>query len=157
MKYIQIFLFLFLIACTAKNNQSQEVIEQIKTQGEKVCREIVESGQFDTCLDQIENGDAFLIQHADLLYQCADGANATGLKFSMCRAMLTNPKAVLTMVPEFMSIDEVCDIPYIEPEQEVINNHINGAIEALEGLEDKDAEVKECIKQYTALKARFVK
>lgn len=157
MKYIQFFFFFLLIACTAKNNQSQEIIERLKAGGDKAYKEMSDSGEFDQYLTQIENGDAFSIANAHLFKQYVDASNSLGLRFVMSRAIVNNPKAVLEVVPEHFSIDNVCDIPYIEPEQEVINNHINGAIKALEGLSNQDAEVIKCLEIYNDLKKRFVK
>lgn len=150
---------LLLFSCTSNNQSaSQKIIDELKLHGEPTgayCKELKESGTFDKCIDDLIAGDEVLIKNATLLRKCAS-ASGIVVTFAMSKALINNPEAVLSMIPEHFTVDEICTTPFIEPDDmSIVVDHINNSIKALEGVSDQNALVKECLNEYRALQKRF--
>ncbi len=159
MSYYSAYLFLLvlLIVSCDTSTPSQEVINRIQKEGDTYCKEIRENDAVHEYIDRIIADDLVMIKNAHILRQCTDASASLSIRFLLSRALIDHPKEVLSHVPQHFPLKEICDIPYIEPEQEVINTHVLEAIKTLEALPEKDATCAACLEEYMKLKERFVR
>lgn len=78
-------------------------------------------------------------------------SNKSRLNFSLSKAMIKAPKEVMSLIPKYFSVDELCRVPYIEESKKVELLHINRSLKALKSL-PKSKTKELCITKYEALK-----
>jgi len=137
-----------LSACVSSHNSSKDIIQRLEVEGKPYFEQLVESKEYDNLLDKIEGGDDFLIREAAVLSQWVDASVGLSLRFALSRAIIKNPDAVMSLVPETFSVDELCTIPYIEESKAVELNHIEMSIAALEISSASTTAHYECLKNY---------
>jgi len=160
MKHYKVFGFLLallVVGCNPSTPSSQEVIDNILKEGDTYCKKIRDNDAVHEYIDRIIEDDLVMIKNAHILRQCTDASASLSIRFLLSRALIDHPKEVLSHVPQHFKLKEMCDIPYIEPEQEVINTHVLQAIKTLEALPEKDATCTACLEEYLKLKEKFVK
>ena len=143
-----IFILLLLSTCVTISSPSNNIIDKLKIEGKPYFEQLVESQEYDGLLDKIESGDDFLIREAAVLSQWADASIGLSLRFTLSRAIIKNPDAVMSLVPETFSVDELCTIPYIEEPKTVELNHIEMSIAALENSSTSTIAHSECLNNY---------
>ena len=143
-----IFLLLLLSSCVTIHSPSNKIIARLKIEGKPYFEQLVESQEYDSLLEKIESGDDFLIHEAIVLSQWVDASIGLSLRFALSRAIIKNPDAVMSLVPETFSVDELCTIPYIEESKTVELNHIEMSIAALENSSPSTIAHSECLKNY---------
>jgi hypothetical protein len=130
-----VFLTLLLLSgCWAVAENSEKTVEHLRSDGKNYVEYIVENNKFEKLLDRIENGDEILIMNSHLFLPWIDASNLTSLHFSLSRALIENPEAVMSLIPRYFSVSEICTIPYVEGLLEVERRHVSRAIEALESV-----------------------
>ena len=125
---------LFLSGCWAVAENSEKTVEHLRSDGKYYVEYIVEKNKFEKLLDRIESGDEILIMNSHLFVPWIDASNLTSLHFSLSRALIENPEAVMSLIPRYFSVSEICTIPYVEGSLEVEKKHVSRAIWALESV-----------------------
>lgn len=150
---------MLLIGCAANADHSKEIIANLKSEGRSYYNQLILNQKYDDILDKIESGDATLIRGAYLLLPWVDAATSTSLKYSLSRALTKKPDAVMSLVPKYFSVTDICTIPYIEESIKVELNHINLSIRALEHALNGDHPIhySECLDIYKKLKKNIIK
>jgi len=155
MKVIKVLLIItFLSGCTTGVNRSEDIVTQLKSGDKAYFNNLFSSSEYDTLLDKIERGDEILIRSSYLFLPWIDASTSLSLKYSLSRALIKKPNAVMNLVPKYFSVTDICTIPYIEEPINVELNHINSSIIALKELsgENINRSVVECIRIYEEFK-----
>ncbi len=159
-KLIKTFLVsMLLVGCATNTDHSREIIFKLKSEGKNYYSQLISNREYDRLLDKIEAGDETLIRGAYLLSPWVDAATATSLKYSLSRALTKKPDAVMSLVPKYFTVTDICTIPYIEESIKVELNHINSSIRALKRMPDGGRSVHyiECVDIYQKLKKNMTK
>lgn len=143
------------MGCTNGIDHSGEIVARLKADGKGYYDELIADRKYDYLLDRIEAGDDLLIRSAYLLTPWVDASTSTSLRYSLSRALIKNPDAVMSLVPEYFSVTDICTIPYIEAPIDVEMKHVNESIRALEGISNKEISSShlECLDIYRKLRA----
>lgn len=153
MKQKIFFFVLLLMGCTDSSDHSEEIVARLKSDGKSYYDELIANRKYDYLLDRIEAGDDLLIRNAYLLISWVDASTSTSLRYSLSRALIKNPDAVMNLVPEYFSVTDICTIPYIEAPMDMELKHVNASIGALERISDKkfSSSYLECLGIYKKL------
>ena len=109
------------------------VRRQVKADGAKATiARLQHDSQFEGVLANIERGAKAWLGVAAALRPGADAAAATGLNFAVARALPRAPATVLGLIGSPFGLEQVCTVPYIEPEQGVERRYLKAAKAALE-------------------------
>jgi len=127
------------------------MVARLKADGKSYYDELISDQKYDYFLDRIEEGDDVLIRNVYLLTPWVDASTSTSLRYSLSRALVHNPDAVMSLVPEYFSITDICTIPYIEAPIDVELEHVNVSIKALESISNSGHV--ECLAIYKKLRA----
>ena len=125
---------LLLSGCWAVAENSEKTVEHLRSGGKNYVEYIVEINKFEKLLNRIENGDEILIMNSHLFLPWIDASNLTSLHFSLSRALIKKPEAVMSLIPMYFSVSEICTIPYVEGPIGVERRHVARAIGALESV-----------------------
>ena len=128
--------FLFGQQQTAKPLvDSKSVTAQIEAQGAAAVVRKFTAGsgrQWHSVLHGIESGSPAWLEVARKLLTATDAGHTTELYFSLALALTRNAAGVLPMVGPNLPIEQVCSVPYIEPDSQTIDNHRKKVRAALE-------------------------
>ncbi len=152
-----IFIFLFVSGCSFASNSSEQIIRKLESEGKPYLSHLVATKQYESLLDKIENGDEILIRGSSLLTQWVDASTSLSLRYSLSRAIARKPDAVMSLIPEFFSISDLCTIPYIEETVAVEFKHVNDSLSALERTTESTDVHLECINTYKTIKEDITK
>lgn len=157
MNWIMTLFFLCLSpALLADNYQDYE--QRLEVDSKQFISQIKSDGSFEYLLYLIEYGNQKAIQFTPKILAYSDAAMSEAIKLSLARAISRNPEAVMQLVPENLSLTEVCNIPFIEAPDDIINIHINQAISSLISIDNTDinnqTKIETCLKQFIRLKYR---
>ncbi len=154
---IYTFVVFFIVGCTFGSEGSEKIIKRLESEGKPYFVHLVTTQKYDQLLDKIENGDDYLIRASSVLTQWVDASTSLSLRFSLSRAMTKNPGAVMSLVPNFFSIPELCTIPYIEPPIDLAIKHINDSISALSSYSNSNGSYIKCINIYKEISKNITK
>lgn len=93
---------------------------------------------WDGVMHRIRSGQADWLDVAAGLAQEADAGSASDLKISLAHALLKNPEGVLKLAGSqvFLSIDEICGAPFIEPTSRFLRHYLEQAKRAVGQVRD---------------------
>jgi len=154
-KNIYILFFLLLGACSF-SGKSERIFEKLESEGKPYFEHLVSTQQYESLLNNMENGDEILIQSSSLLSKWVDASTSLSLKYSLSRAITIKPDAVMKLIPEFFSVSDICTIPYIESPIEIELLHIDKSLSALEGSENPSHAHIECIDMYNKINENII-
>jgi hypothetical protein len=97
---------------------------------------------WENVLRGIESGNQQWLDVARALADGTDAGTSEDLQVALATALPNNPAGVLKLagVQSFLSIDNLCGAPFIEPEPKVLKRYLRKAKTALETLKDKSVE-----------------
>ncbi len=97
---------------------------------------------WDAVLQKIESGDPRWLNVAAQLAAGTDAATSEALLVTLARALVKNPVGVLRLAGSqtFLSIEDLCGAPFIEPEPAYLRHYLNAAEHAVERLEERAIE-----------------
>jgi len=156
-KCICFFILLFVSGCSLESGVSEKIIEKFELEGKSYFDHLVATQEYESLLDKIENGDEVLIRGSSLLSQWVDASTSLSLKYSLSRAITKKPDAVMSLIPEFYSVSDVCTIPYIEAPIEVELRHVHESLSALKRSNKSNDAYIECIAVYQEIKENIAK
>ncbi len=159
--FIVTLIALFFSACISISNasSSEEIVKKLKQEGEPYFRHLVKTHEFGLLLDRIESGDEVMIRNSYLLSKWADASTSLSLKYALSRALTKKPDAVMSLVPKYFSVRDICTVPYIEAPLEVEFSHISKSISALNRSPKSKTEAvyRQCIDTYKEIKEKISK
>lgn len=131
--------------------ESKAVLDDIDSHGVGYVVQKLSAGngnQWRTVIRAIETGSPAWLDVAKRLLTATDAGRTTDLYFALSLALTRNADGVLSMVGPGLPIDNVCSVPYIEPDEKTIVAHRTKVHSALQkvtsaGLEPKK---KACLK-----------
>jgi len=157
--FILIFFTALLFGCLFSDGNSEDVINKLKKEGIPYFRHLIMNQQYDLLLDKIEGGDVVLITNAFMLSRWADASTSLSLKYALSRAITKKPDEVLSLIPKYFSITDVCRVPYAEETIEIELSHVVRSLAALS--QSKKAKTnniyRQCINIYKAIKNNITK
>ncbi len=151
---IAIFFVISSIGCSSNTLRSEDVVAKLELEGKPYFRHLVDTRQYESLLDSIENGDEVLIRNSYLLSQWADASTSLSLKYALSRAVTRKPDAVMGLIPKYFSVSDICTVPYIEETPEVELSHVTKSLSAL-GRSPKaksNSIYRQCIDIYKKIK-----
>ncbi|SDU04038.1 hypothetical protein [Halopseudomonas salegens] len=153
--YTTIFVIALLAGCSAHSNtDSNNIIEQLATKGQPYFEHLVATSQYESLLGKIESGDEHSIRAASVLSQYADASKSQSLKYALSRALPKNPEPVMTLIPEYFSVSDICTVPYIEESIDIELRHIRDSIAALKNAQASSPAYIECIDIYKNIESK---
>jgi hypothetical protein len=141
----------------------QSVKDDTRRIGAKaVVQQLYSSNRWETVLKKIETGDDAWLAVVQDLAEGTDAGTSEDLQVTLARALPKNPGAVLrlTGTESFLSLDDVCAAPFIEPEHAFLMRYLTETRRSLASLNDTAVESKrlKCLsqieQQLTTLKHR---
>jgi hypothetical protein len=153
--------YILLIAATVCTNAlasnrstltPQSVTHDTRRIGAKaVVQQLYSSNRWETVLKKIESGDDAWLAVVEDLAEGTDAGASEDLQVTLARALPKNPGAVLklTGTKDFLSLDDVCAAPFIEPEHAFLMRYLTETRRSLASLKDKAVESKrlKCLSQ----------
>jgi len=110
-----------------------------------------EQPQWTEVLRMIETGDPRWLAVASGLAAGTDAATSEDLQVMLAKALPINPQGVLSLADSqtFLSIENLCVAPFIEPELDYLHRYLAETLESLRRLkaEAVEAKRKRCIAQ----------
>ncbi len=156
--FILIFFTTLLFGCLSFNGSSEEVISKLKIEGKFYFKDLVKNRQYDVLLDNIEGGDVVLITNAFMLNRWADASTSLSLKYALSRAITKKPDEVMSLIPKYFSVSDVCTIPYVEGTIETELSHIIQSLAALSQSKKANNNIyRQCIDIYEDIKNNLTK
>lgn len=123
----------------------------LEHEGEPYFRQLVSTGQIEVFFDEIEKGNVAAIRASAIAAEFSDASVSLALRFSLSRAIVYSPDAVMALIPEVFSVSDLCTIPYIEASREVESDHVRNALTALESVGYISDAHAGCIRIYKAI------
>lgn len=155
-RYLTLVLTLLTIAACASEIQSLPgVMERLEQEGQPYFQELVSSGQYEVFLDAIESGSGEHIAGAAVLANWTDASTAVSLKYALSRAIISNPDAVMKLIPGSFAVGEVCTVPYIEEPIEVELRHVRESLVALNASAEPSQAHAQCMDAYQVLESNI--
>lgn len=156
MRISHYFLILLIVSgCSFGGTSSGKMIGKLEQEGRPYFDHIVSTGELESLLGDIEEGDENSIRASSIVANWVDASTALSLRFALSRAIVRNPAAVMDLVPRVYSASDLCTIPYIEASMEVELRHVNASISALERSPTPGAAHAECITIYKRISAEM--
>jgi len=131
--------FLYILAmtaviCNVRAGDVSEFRNKVVMYGKAYFDESVENGEFQYILHLAEYGHREAIEIAPELIRYSDASLTESIKNALGRGLTKNPRAVLRLVPQYFSLEEICTVPFFEAPQDIEEIHIRQVIENLEGM-----------------------
>lgn len=106
---------------------------------------------WDDVVKHIRSGQPAWLEVASELARDADAGSATDLKIALAHALRKNPGGVLKLAgsQEFLSVEEVCGTPFIEPTDRYLQHYLAQAKQAVANMRDRQLEAQQaaCLAQ----------
>jgi hypothetical protein len=140
------------VASTPPALTPRAVKDDTKRIGAKaVVNKLYSSDRWQVVLKNIESGDATWLNVVGDLAEGTDAGTSEDLQVSLATALPKNPRGVLkvTGAKDFLSVDDICGAPFIEPEHTFLLRYLADARRSLGRLKDPEVEGKrvECLAQ----------
>ncbi|MET3135289.1 hypothetical protein AAKU55_005597 [Oxalobacteraceae bacterium GrIS 1.11] len=151
MEKLTFFLFATVLYASTSARESLELTPQaitknIEKNGAKATVGALSSGthghQWEAVLRKIKTGDARWLAVAGVLAEGTDAGTAEDLQVSLAVALPKNPGGVLLLADtkSFLSLENICGAPFIEPTHAYIKRYLAEAQHSLENLKDVKVE-----------------
>lgn len=128
-------IFSILLFCSCAYSSEIECFKKgLNSQGKPYFEKMHETGEFDYVLYLIEYGNAEAIKFSPQLKTFSDASTTEAIIISLSRALNKNPLAVLEVMPNNFTVEEICAIPFIEAPMDIQNIHVNQAIYNIQQL-----------------------
>lgn len=127
-------------------NLDKNLLLQLQKPNKKAVIAILKnSKEWDEVLDKIATGNSKWLLAANNIKPYTDASNAESLNFAVALAMPKNPDGVLKLVNQNFNLEEVCTVPYIEADDEVVKHYLKQTIQALSKSQQK-IKAQSCLK-----------
>lgn len=87
-------------------------------------------------MEHISGGDTKWIVYVPLFASGTDAGYATQLTVALARALPKNPHAVLSLEYAFVSLRNVCSLPFFDPDEEFIRQYARDVMQAMQDVTD---------------------
>ena len=148
-------------AFAIERNNAIYYLEMVESKGAKyVVREELESWeQWYYVMDQVSAGGTDWIKLTRELRSATDAGKSTSLRVAMASALPENPIEILSSVNIRFMFDDACGFPFIEAEQDYLENHFKSSMAALEKakLTSDPVILYKCQKELTSQYNRYIK
>ena len=125
---------------------SQAITKDIESNGAKVTVQKLISGkhqrQWELVLKKIKTGDSRWLAVAKGLADGTDAGTSESLQIALATALPRNPGGVLqlTGTQSFLSLEDICGAPFIEPEPAYLKRYLTETRQSLNNLRDARVE-----------------
>lgn len=87
-------------------------------------------------MEHIASGDSNWIIHVPLFASGTDAGSATQLTIALAKALPKNPQAVLSLEYSFVSLRNVCSLPFINPDEDFIRQYSQEVLRSMREVSD---------------------
>ena len=158
MKLLLSIFTVFLLCSCAYSSEIENFRSKLNAQGKPYFEKMQKTGEFDYVLHLIEYGNAEAIKFSPQLKKFSDASATESLKISLGRALNKNTLAVLEVMPNNFTVEEICSVPFIEAPEDIEIIHINQAIFNLQKLGQKGENIevikKNCLSSFEKIKTK---
>lgn len=109
------------------NSGAVNTVRALSAEGSAMWKELMEL---------IASGDSTWIIHVPLFASGTDAGNATQLTIALATALPKNPQAVLSLEYSFVSLRNVCSLPFINPDEAFIKQYSQDVLRAMREIND---------------------
>ena len=130
---------------SVRAEEANSLIERIRLRGASAVVKDLTSGngtQWKHVVRQIEGGSAPWLEVAKSLLTATDAGITSDVYFALSLALTHNAKGVLSMVGPNLPLENVCSVPYIEPDEKTVQMHRARVRAALRKLTSPELESK---------------
>jgi hypothetical protein len=132
----------------------ESILKDIKDNGAKITVRKLMRGkhpQWGSVLRKVEAGDSRWLDVTKELAAGTDAGSSEDLQVTLAKALPKNPRGVLGLADsqDFLSIDNLCGAPFIEPTPAYLHRYLTEAQQSLRQLNDATVEGqrKKCLAQ----------